>query len=84
MKSIAYIKKYKSNLNFNILKRLFVDDGIELTDEVIAYLKTTPWNTNLNMLKSLVESGGGASVNTLTNENGTELTDENGNVIEAN
>ena len=33
MKSIAYIKKYKSNLNFNILKRLFVDDGIELTDE---------------------------------------------------
>lgn len=82
MKSIAYIKKYKSNLNFNILKRLFVDDGIELTDEVIAYLKTTPWNTNLNMLKSLV--GSGASVNTLTNENGAELTDENGNVIEAN
>jgi len=84
MKSIAYIKKYKSNLNFNILKRLFVDDGIELTDEVITYLKTTPWNTNLNMLKSLVESGGGASANALTNENEAELTDENGNVIEAN
>ena len=81
MKSFDYIKKYKSNLNFNVLKRLFADDGIELTDEVIAYLKKTPWNTNLNMLKSLV-GGGGASANALTNEEGIELTDENGNVIE--
>ena len=82
MKSFDYIKKYKSNLNFNVLKRLFADDGIELTDEVIAYLKKTPWNTNLNMLRSLVGSGGGASDNALTNENEIELTDENGNVIE--
>lgn len=82
MKSFDYIKKYKSNLNFNVLKHLFIKDGIELTDEVIAYLKKTPWNTNLNMLKSLVRSGGGASANALTNENGVELTDENGNVIE--
>lgn len=81
MKSFDYIKKYKSNLNFNVLKRLFADDGIELTDEIIAYLKKTPWNTNLNMLKSLVGSGG-ASANALTNEEGIELTDENGNIIE--
>lgn len=83
MKSFDYIKKYKSNLNFNILKHLFADDGIELTDEIIAYLKKTPWNTNLNMLRSLVGDGGGASENALTNEDGIELTDENGNVIEA-
>lgn len=82
MKSFDYIKKYKSNLNFNVLKRLFADDGIELTDEVIAYLKKTPWNTNLNMLRSLVGGGGSASANALTNEDGIELTDENGNVIE--
>lgn len=84
MKTIEYVKKYKPKISLNVVKTLLIEDGAEITPEIIAYLKTTPWNTNIKVLEALIGKGGSASANALTNENGIELTTENGEVIEAN